>query len=291
MAVAIFRSFDSPRSRRVSANRFAVGNPYGLGGTVTAGIVSALDRNIGADSYDDLIWIDAPINKGNSGGPCFDLAGHVVGVNTIIFSPSGGSVGIGFAVPAETVNRVTSQLKSGHGVARGWLGVRLQPVTPGIAEALGLNEARGALIAEAQADGPGAQAGIQSGDVIASLNGERIKDNFDALRKLEALAPGSIVEIGMVRDEREITRAVTLGEIPVPPAAQRSVTTVATEQTLTQRATDLGMMLAPTGQASGNERIGVMVLGVDPVGRAARVGIDPGDVILDVSGRPVRTPK
>jgi serine protease Do len=280
----------APKPPRVGEQVFAVGNPYGLGGTVTAGIVSALDRNIGANSYDDLIQIDAPINKGNSGGPCFDLAGHVVGVNTIIFSPSGGSVGIGFAVPADTVSRVTAQLKSGHAVARGWLGLQLQPVTPGIAEALGLKEARGAIIAQTQADGPGAQAGIQSGDVIASFNGERIKDNFDVLRKLDALAPGSIVEIGLVRDGREIMRAVTLGELPVPPAQRGAVADATEQQAPTRRAADLGMMLAPADQAPGNERNGVMVLGIDPAGRAAGLGIDPGDVILDVSGRPVRTP-
>src|ERR1700752_1957372 len=123
---------------RVGERVFAVGNPFGLGGTVTAGIISALDRNIGDDSYDGLMQIDAPINKGNSGGPCFDLDGNVIGVNTIILSPSGGSVGIGFAVPAETVSRVASELATRHEVARGWLGVQMQAVSPAIAEALRL---------------------------------------------------------------------------------------------------------------------------------------------------------
>ena len=132
---------------------FAVGNPFGLGGTVTAGIVSGLGRNIGSDSYDELIQIDAPINKGNSGGPSFDLAGDVIGVNTIIFSPSGGSIGIGFAIPADTVRNVVFQLKETHAVSRGWLGAELQPVTSGIAEATGLKQPFGAIVTETKSGG------------------------------------------------------------------------------------------------------------------------------------------
>ena len=149
----------------------AVGNPYGLGGTVTAGIVSAEGRDIGSGPYDNYLQIDAPINKGNSGGPTFDTNGNVVGVNTAIYSPSGGSIGIGFDVPAATAKEVIAQLKDKGVVTRGWLGVQVQPVTAGIAESLGLKDAAGALVAEAQPDTPAAKAGIQPGDVISAVNG------------------------------------------------------------------------------------------------------------------------
>ena len=150
----------------------AVGNPFGLGGTVTAGIVSARGRDIGAGPYDDFIQIDAPVNKGNSGGPTFDVDGNVIGVNTAIFSPNGGSIGIGFAIPAETVKTVVAQLKEHGAVTRGWIGVQIQPVTADVADSLGLKNAEGALVAEAQANSPAAKAGIASGDVITSVNGE-----------------------------------------------------------------------------------------------------------------------
>src|SRR5262245_48336673 len=146
----------------------AVGNPFGLGGTVTAGIVSAQGRDIGAGPYDDFLQIDAPVNRGNSGGPTFDVDGKVIGVNTAIYSPSGGSVGIAFAIPAATVNTVVAQLKDKGAVTRGWLGVQIQPVTADIADSLGLKKEEGALIAEPQADSPAAKAGIVAGDVITS---------------------------------------------------------------------------------------------------------------------------
>src|ERR1700722_5100765 len=154
----------------------AVGNPFGLGGTVTAGIVSARGRDIGAGPYDDYVQIDAPINKGNSGGPAFDVDGNVIGVNTAIFSPSGGSIGIGFDIPADTAKLVVAQLKSKGNVTRGWMGVQVQPVTADIAESMGLKQAEGALVAEPQAGSPAAKAGLQSGDVIPSVDGTEIHD-------------------------------------------------------------------------------------------------------------------
>src|ERR1700761_6609649 len=169
----------------------AVGNPFGLGGTVTAGIVSARGRDIGAGPYDDYVQIDAPINKGNSGGPAFDSNGNVIGVNTAIYSPSGGSVGIGFDIPAETAKMVVAQLqKSGH-VTRGWLGVQIQPVTAGIADRLGLKKAEGAMVDEPQKDSPAVKAGIQSGDVITAVNGTAVKDARDLARTIGMLAPDS----------------------------------------------------------------------------------------------------
>jgi serine protease Do len=154
----------------------AIGNPFGLGGTVTAGIVSARERNIGAVTSDSLLQIDAPINKGDSGGPTFDLDGKVVGVNMMIFSPSGGSIGIAFAIPAATVRTVISQLRDKGAVSRGWLGVQIQPVTAEIADVMSLKQAQGALVAEPVADGPAAKAGVLSGDVIAAVDGKAVKD-------------------------------------------------------------------------------------------------------------------
>src|SRR6202453_366695 len=154
----------------------AVGNSFGLGGTVTAGIVSARGRDIGAGPYDDFIQIDAPVNKGNSGGPAFDIDGDVIGVNTAIFSPSGGSVGIAFAIPADTVKSVVAQLRDKGNVTRGWIGVQIQPVTPELAESLGLKKASGALVSEPQANSPAAKAGITSGDVITSVDGNSVAD-------------------------------------------------------------------------------------------------------------------
>ncbi len=179
----------SDKAPRIGDWVLAVGNPFGLGGTVTAGIVSARGRDIGASPYDDFIQIDAPVNKGNSGGPTFDTEGNVIGVNTAIFSPSGGSVGIAFAIPAETVKSVISQLKEHGSVTRGWIGVQIQPVTQDIADSLGLKKAEGALVAEPQANGPAAKAGIEAGDVITAVDGKPVKDARDLAKKIGALAP------------------------------------------------------------------------------------------------------
>jgi serine protease Do len=193
----------------------AVGNPFGLGGTVTAGIVSARGRNIGAGPYDDFIQIDAAVNRGNSGGPSFDLDGNVVGVNTAIYSPSGGNVGIAFAIPANTVKTVVGQLKDGGGtVARGWIGVQIQPVTAEIAESIGLRNPRGALVADVQPNSPALKAGIRTGDVIVSVNGESLDDARSLAMRVGAMAPGSAVRVAVIRSGREQTFTLTLGELP-----------------------------------------------------------------------------
>src|ERR1700750_1102732 len=173
----------------------AVGNPFGLGGTVTAGIVSANGRDIGNGPYDDFIQIDAPVNKGNSGGPAFNMQGEVVGVNTAIYSPSGGSVGIAFSIPASTVKSVIAQLKDKGTVSRGWIGVQIQPVTQDIADSMGLKQTEGALVAEPQKDGPAAKAGISSGDVITAVNGQSIKDARELARVIGNLAPRTPVTL------------------------------------------------------------------------------------------------
>lgn len=186
----------------------AIGNPFGLGGTVTAGIVSAQHRDIGAGPYDDFIQIDASVNKGNSGGPTFNLSGEVVGVNTAIFSPSGGNVGIAFAIPASTVDQVVTSLKENGSVTRGFIGVQMQPVTKEIAEAIGLKESKGALVAEAIKDGPAAKAGVKTGDTIIAVDGQRISEAKDLSRKVANVAPGKTLSLTLWRDGKE--RNVTL---------------------------------------------------------------------------------
>src|SRR5262249_39569221 len=192
----------------------AVGNPFGLGGTVTAGIVSARGRDIGSGPYNDYIQIDAPINKGNSGGPAFNMDGDVIGVNTAIFSPSGGSVGIGFDIPADTAKMVVAQLKEHGRIDRAWLGVQVQPVTAEIAESLGLKKAEGAIVAQPQADSPAAKAGVVAGDVITDIDGAAIKDSRDLARKIGMMAPGAKINVTLVRKGETKTLGLTLGKMP-----------------------------------------------------------------------------
>src|SRR5476649_1474041 len=212
----------SDKSPRIGDWVLAVGNPFGLGGTVTAGIVSARGRDIGASAYDDFIQIDAPVNKGNSGGPTFDTEGNVIGVNTAIFSPSGGSVGIAFAIPSDTVKTVIAQLKDHGSVTRGWIGVQIQPVTQEIADSLGLKKAEGALVVEPQANGPAAKAGIEAGDVITAVNGEEVKDARDLAKKIGGMAPKSTVKLAVLHKGSEKTVNLTLGELPNAKEARAS---------------------------------------------------------------------
>ena len=258
----------------------AIGNPFGLGGTVTAGIVSAEGRDIGSGPYDQFIQIDAPINKGNSGGPTFNLKGEVVGVNTAIFSPTGGSVGLGFAIPSQTVDLVVAQLQHG-GVKRGYLGVQIQPVTQEIADGLGLKSTEGALVAEAQPDTPAYAAGFKSGDVIVKFNGEPVKSASDLTRKVGALKPGEKVEIAYVRGGEDKTASVALGDLKSERIAQAEEDKPEAKPSLT-----LGVQLAPNEKGKG-----VQVVGVDPTGQGAAKGLSAGDVILEVSGKPVASPQ
>ena len=261
----------------------AVGNPFGLGGTVTAGIVSARGRDIGAGPYDDFLQIDAPVNKGNSGGPTFNTEGSVIGVNTAIFSPSGGSVGIAFAIPAETVKTVVAQLKDKGTVTRGWIGVQIQPVTPEIADSLGMKKPGGALVAEPQKDGPAVKAGIQAGDVIASVNDKPVTDARDLARKIGGLPPGATVKLGVLRSGSEKTVNLTLGELPNAREARAD-----TKEEPAQKSSNeprLGLSLTPGGTEPG-----VVVAEVDPSGPAADFGFKAGDVILEVGGQTVATP-
>jgi len=195
------------------------GYPFGLGGTVTAGIVSAHERSIEATSSEDLIQIDAPINKGDSGGPSFDVSGDVIGVNSMIFSPSGGSVGVAFAVPADTVKTVIPQLRDKGSVTRGWMGVQVQSVTSELAEGLGLDKLRGAIVTDVQSDSPAAKAGLARGDVIVSIGGQPIKDAHNLTSKTRGTAPGSSIELGLMREGEQKSVNVTLGQLPKQAAA------------------------------------------------------------------------
>jgi serine protease Do len=275
----------SDKAPRIGEWVLAVGNPFGLGGTVTAGIVSARGRDIGAGPYDDFIQIDAPVNKGNSGGPTFDMDGNVIGVNTAIFSPSGGSVGIAFDIPAETVQAVVAQLTDKGLVSRGWIGVQIQPVTAEIAESLGMKGSEGALVADPQAESPAAKAGILSGDVITAVNGRAVKDARDLAKQIGAMAPGAAAKLTVWREGGEKSVSLTLAELPKAGEARASDSG--------QSGTDvpkLGLTLAPAGQVAGSGPEGVVVTKVDPNGLASEHGFKTGDVILDVGGKKVASP-
>ena len=263
----------------------AVGNPFGLGGTVTAGIVSARGRDIGAGPYDDYVQIDAPINKGNSGGPAFDMNGNVIGVNTAIYSPSGGSVGIGFDIPAGTAKLVVAQLKDKGFITRGWLGVQVQPVTADIADSLGMKQAGGAMVDGPQDGSPAARAGIESGDVITAVNGTAVKDSRDLARNISMMAPGSSVKLDILRKGEARTMTVALGEMPNDRQANAGDTPSNVAGT-----PHLGLRLAPASDVDGSGDKGVVVTAVDPSGPAAEHGFQTGDVILDVGGKTVSNP-
>ncbi len=263
------------RTPRVGDWVLAVGNPFGLGGTVTAGIVSARGRDIGAGPYDDFIQIDAPMNQGNSGGPSFDVEGNVIGVNAAIVSPSGGSVGISFAIPADTVKSVIAQLRDKGRVSRGWIGVQIQPVTAEIAENLGLSEARGALVAEPDQAGPASKAGIEPGDVITAVNGKEVADSRNLARTISSMPPGTSARLTVVRKGKAKTVNVTLGELPDPHQAAAPA-----EDTKGAKISQLGLAVAATG---GTE--GVVVTSIDDDGADAEYGLKIGDVILEAGGR------
>ena len=261
----------------------AVGNPFGLGGTVTAGIISANGRDIGNGPYDDFIQIDAPVNKGNSGGPAFNMQGEVVGVNTAIYSPSGGSVGIAFSIPAPTVQNVVAQLKDKGKVTRGWIGVQIQPVTSDIADSLGLKKAEGALVAEPQADGPAAKAGIEAGDVITAVNGDAVKDARELARTIGTLAPGTSVKLDVLHKGKDEAINLTLGQLPSMQEANAE-SDRGSQGTGVPR---LGLTVAPASSVAGAGKTGVVVTDVDPNSTAAEHGFKEGDVILEVAGKSV----
>jgi len=269
----------------------AVGNPFGLGGTVTAGIVSARGRDIGNGPYDDFLQIDAPVNKGNSGGPAFNTAGEVVGVNTAIYSPSGGSVGIAFSIPASTVKSVITQLKDKGSVSRGWIGVQIQPVTQEIADSLGLKKAEGALVAEPQQNGPAAKAGIESGDVINKVNDQPVKDARELARTIGGMAPGASIKLGVLHKGAEKTLTLTLGELPNAKAINTGFNDNDNggQNGGGSDLPNLGLTVAPAKSVAGAGKEGVVITNVNSDGASAERGLKEGDVILEVAGKSVTT--
>ena len=264
----------------------AVGNPFGLGGTVTAGIVSALARDIGNGPY-DFMQIDAAVNRGNSGGPTFNLNGEVVGVNTAIYSPSGGNVGIAFAVPSKLAINVINELKNKGTVSRGWLGVNIQNVTEDVAKGLGMKEPYGAIVSGVTADGPAQKSGLKEGDAIIALNGEKVADSRDLARKIAAMNPNANVDTKVIRDGAETSIKVQLGTFP---GGEKLAKLQQGKGTGTPETEQLGLTLsANKPKTPGAKAEGVVITDVDADSEAAIKGLRAGDVIVDVGGKAVNS--
>ncbi|CAA9252108.1 MAG: HtrA protease/chaperone protein [uncultured Acetobacteraceae bacterium] len=273
----------------------AIGNPFGLGGSVTAGIVSARGRNIGQGNYDDFIQTDAAINRGNSGGPLFNLQGEVVGINTAIYSPTGGSIGIGFSIPSNLARNIVAQLQDGGKVRRGWLGVNIQNLTDEIAESLGLpNGSRGALVARVQEDGPAAKGGVRNGDVVLRFNNQDVREMRNLPRIVAETPVGREVPVVVWRDGKEQTVQVTVGELPAEP--QQAAATPGPQQRPTELS-GLGLRVAPLSSETRerfslkSDQRGVVIVEVAPNSPAAERELRPGDVVVEVQQERVNSPE
>jgi serine protease Do len=281
---------DSDRAR-VGDWVVAIGNPFGLGGSATAGIISARGRDIQSGPYDDYLQLDAPINFGNSGGPVFNVAGEVVGVNTAIFSPNGGNIGIGFAIPANQAKAIVADLKENGSVERGWLGVQIQNLDEELVDSLGLADARGALVAEIIGDGPAARGGVQAGDVITRFNGQEVDSARTLSRLVAGASPSEAAEVTVWRDGRRRELNVELGE-----AEQDTVAAAGPAGAGQQGSAALGLTLrALTDQdreqlGLSSDVQGALVANVVPGSPAAEKGVRPGDVITRVNQQPVTSP-
>ena len=276
----------------------AIGNPFGLGSTVTAGIVSARNRDINAGPYDEFIQTDAPINRGNSGGPLFDMDGNVVGVNSAIYSPSGGSVGIGFSIPSNLVREVIAQLRQFGVARRGWIGVRIQAVTDDIAEGLGLPSATGALITDVTAKGPAAKAGIRNGDVVTGFDGKPVSDSRALPRMVADAAVGKTVSVELLRKGKKETLRLTVAKLEDDKPAHVAAPQIARAQVKPKsKLAELGLSLAALDndaraqfKLAGNAQ-GVVVTDVAPDSPAAEKNFRPGDVIVQVQSQNVHSPQ
>jgi serine protease Do len=260
----------------------AIGNPFGLDHTVTSGIVSAKGRQIGAGPYDNFIQTDASINPGNSGGPLINLRGEVVGINTAIFSQSGGNIGIGFAIPANSVKDLLPQLENKGRIVRGFIGTSVQKLTPEIADTMGLKDARGALVAEVTKGGPSERAGLKAGDVIVEFDRKAIKDSADLPQQVARVAPGTTVPVKILRDGKELSLTLTVGEMKD------------TEIAASTQEGDLGLTVQPVtpqlAESLGLERAqGLVITAVTPGSAADEAGLRSGDLITEINGRPVKT--
>ena len=295
-----FVKFGASSHMRVGDWVLAIGNPFGLGGSVSAGIISAQNRNINSGPYDSFLQTDAAINRGNSGGPLFDMDGNVIGVNTAIISPSGGSIGIGFAIPSDIVSNVVAQLQEFGETRRGWLGVRIQSVTDELAESFGLLKARGALIAEVTPGGPAAVAGIKAGDVIIRFNGHDVPEMSDLPRIVAETAVGKESDVVVWREGKEKGFRVVLGrleEFEKSASKEEAVGEPSNTQPTGTEVKDLGLLLAPLSASLreqfevGADVNGVAVVAVDDAGPSHEKGVRPGDVGVEVGQQEVRTPQ
>lgn len=291
-----FVEFGDSGSARVGDWIVAIGNPFGLGGTVTAGIISSLARDIQQGPYDDFIQTDASINRGNSGGPMFNLDGKVIGINTAIFSPSGGSVGIGFAVPSNLARQVVADLREYGRTRRGWLGVRIQTVSEDIAESLEMGEAIGALVATVTEGSPAADAGVEPGDVIISFDGQTVEE----MRRLPRMAAeaeiGKTVDLVVLRDGERITLPLTIGELEEEQTAEAVPANAEGPDVAQGKIADLGIEVARitpelrTDYSLSEEAAGVVITDVEPNSAAAEKGLARGDVIEEIDMRRVESP-
>ena len=280
-----FVTFADDSKVRVGDWVVAVGNPFGLGGTVTAGIISARGRDIGSGPYDDYLQVDAAVNRGNSGGPTFNLNGEVVGINTAIFSPSGGNVGIAFAISSSVAKDVVADLMKNGEVSRGWLGVQIQPVDKDVAESLGLAEAGGALVVEPQEGSPGEKAGIQKGDVITAVNGDTIKGPRELARMIASLSPGSNVDVVLWRDGKSESVKLEIGELPddnKQASADADQQEEEVQPSSEKALADLGVTVSPAEDGKG-----VAIVSVDPDSEASERGLKEGQKIVSVNNKEI----
>ena len=288
-----FAEFGDSDAVRVGDWVIAVGNPFGLGGTVTAGIVSARGRDIRSGPLDDFLQIDAPINRGNSGGPLFDTEGRVVGVNTAIFSPSGGNVGIGFAIPALQAQQVIDDLADIGRVDRGWMGVQIQMLTEDLAKGLGLDGTEGALVADVFEDSPAGSAGIRTGDVVLEFDGKAVSSSRRLPHLVAEAEAGESVEVVVWRDGEPVALSLVVGLRPGAEELASSSSATGRDDT---RQPSVGLRLAPlTPELRARHELpasveGVLVVEVDPDGAAAQRGVRPGDIIVRAGNRPVASP-
>ncbi len=291
-------NFGDSDKTRVGEWVMAIGNPFGLGGSVTVGVVSARNRNIESSLYDDFIQTDAAINRGNSGGPLFNLQGEVIGINTAIFSQTGGSIGIGFAIPANTVLPLIKQLRETGEIQRGWIGVSIQPVDDQIAESLSLPAARGALIASVNDNGPAMKGGMQAGDVVIRFNGQEVREMRNLPRIVAGSEIGKTVDVVVIRKGKEVTLKIEVAKLAEPDKKPNRQTKAEPQQPQKQRPAmnrPLGLELSAVNEDLRRryrlkESVrGLVVTGVDPESNAAKQNIEAGLVVIEVSGEPVTT--
>jgi serine protease Do len=289
--------FGDSDKARVGDLVMAIGDPFGLGGTVTAGIVSARNRDINSGPYDDFIQTDASINRGNSGGPLFNMDGDVIGVNSAIYSPTGGSVGIGFSIPSNAAKRVIEQLKSTGTIARGWIGVRIQPVSDEIAQSLGMDKAKGAMIAGMTDGGPASKAGLQNGDVVINFDGKPVADSRALPRMVADTDIGKAVDIEVLRKGKPTTMPITIEKLVEDAKVASADAKPGATTPVTPQVVNLGMTLAPITSDSrrryklNENAAGAVVTDVDGESPAGMKNIRPGDVITEVAQTKVMSPE